>query len=101
MKAILFSFLLIFLLISCNEDMTQAQLTAKKMKADISATKENIYSISVFDFYDNTLKFSGTSYVFRSDGFIVITTNAGQSHTFNLGEIKSYSIPSHELDLYY
>lgn len=95
-------FLLIFLFTSCKDEMeTQAEVTARKLQADISAHAASIESISVLRIYDDSAIFVGSSYVISSDGFIVITTNADQSATFNLGELKSYRISSNSLTLYY
>jgi hypothetical protein len=102
MRVFHLSLLLILLFTSCKDEMeTQAELTAKKIKADINSGATNIQSISVLDIYDATPIFVGSSYVITSDGFIVITTNADESATFNLGELKSYVIASNSLILYY
>jgi hypothetical protein len=99
MKVFYLSLFLIFLFTSCNDEMeTEAQLTAKKLKADIGA--KNIQSISVSSVYDGTLIFVGSSYAISSDGFIVVKTDI-DTVTFNLGELKSYQVLTNSLYLYY
>lgn len=88
MKVLYFLFFAIFFISSCEEEMqTQAELTAIKLRADISAAGTDIESISVLNMYDDAAIFVGSAYTISSDGFIVITTNADQSATFNLGEL--------------
>lgn len=102
MKAFFLPILIILLFTSCKDEMeTQAELTARKLKADISLKGINISSVSVSSIYDSSIIFAGSSYVITSEGFIVITTNADSSATFNLGELKSYIISSNSLFLYY
>jgi hypothetical protein len=100
MKLLHLSFFLVFLFTSCDEESeTQAELTAKKLKADISS--RTIETISVLSIYDATPIFVGSRYEVTSDGFIIVTTNADSSATFNLGELKSYLISAGSLNLYY
>jgi hypothetical protein len=99
MKVFRLSLFLIFLLTSCNDEMeTDAQLTAKKLKADIGW--KTIDTISVTSIYDGAPIFQGTTYSITSDGFMVVRANTN-SATFNLGEMKSYRILDNFLILYY
>jgi hypothetical protein len=104
MRVIYLSFLLIFTITACTEKIeikTEAQLTAEKLKADISSHEEDIKRIHVINFYDITSFFEGSSYVITSGGLIVITTTGPVSATFNLGELKSYALYNDLLILYY
>jgi hypothetical protein len=61
MKVLRLSLFLIFLLTSCNDEMeTDAQLTAKKLKADIGG--KIIDTILVTSIYDGAPIFQGTTY---------------------------------------
>lgn len=94
-------FLLMFLFPSCKDALeTPGELMAKKLETDIKSSGENIQYISVYSIYNNSIIFSGTSSSITSDGFIIIT-NANESATFNLGELKSYKITSNGLALFY
>jgi len=99
MKTLKLSFFLFLLLAACGEDdtMTSAQLTAKRLKKDISERREIISNIDV---YNGNSIFSGSSYKITSDGFIVVSTGAS-SATFNLEQLKSYIIGTNSLTLYF
>jgi hypothetical protein len=100
MKFYQLAFLLIFLSTSCKDDTeTQAQLTAKKLTADIKSSGAIISEVLVSSIYDGSRIFYGTRYTINSDGFIIITDTS--SATFNLGELKSYIISPSSLTLYY
>lgn len=104
MRVIFLSFFLIFTFTACSDDVefeTEAQLTAKRLKADINTNATNIVSIYVLNFSDASLIFSGSSYEITSDGFIVITSDADVTTTYNLGEIKNYIVTPSILALYY
>lgn len=104
MRVIFLSFFLIFTFTACSDDVefeTEAQLTAKRLKADIKTNATNIVSIFVLNYSDASLIFSGSSYEISSDGFIVITSDEAVSVTYNLGEIKSYVVAPSILALYY
>ena len=100
MKALKMSLFLLFLVAACDDDtMTSAQLTAQKLKKDINSA--NILSVSVVNIYDGSPIFIGSTYKITSDGFIVVTTDAAASATFNLGELKSYQITPNSFTLFY
>jgi len=106
MRVIYLSFFLIFALTACSDDVTfetEAQLTAKRLQADINAEAANIQVIYVIDLSNetNALIFTGSSYVITTDGFIVLTSDAEVTQTFNLGELKSYIVSGSILALYY
>lgn len=103
MKGFHLLILLLFLLSAACEDATetQAELTSKKIQADIRSKGANIQNIFVAEFYGSGASLVGTKYLFTSDGFIVVDNSAGQSVTYNLGEVKGYLISDDSLTLYF
>ena len=83
---------LFFFVTSCSKNSlspTQGELTAAKLKADISG--KSITSVYI-SFSNGSGSFNGTSYTITSDGFINVVGANQNNATYNLEQLKFYQI---------
>ena len=102
MKYILALSIMSLVVLSCSKESispTQGQVTATKLKNDISTKGAKITSIDVTT-NNGLTHFSGTSYSITSDGFITVSDANGTIMTYNLGQLKSYQFYVSNSQLY-
>jgi hypothetical protein len=109
-KSIILLFLLSSLFFSCKKEtntyLTQGQLTALRMEKDFGIAPNAIAtfnSIWIFNQSNSSVISNGAIYAtITSDGFIIISGPNYTATTYNLENLKSYSVvPNSNLNLFF
>ena len=108
-KYILLVFIFSTILFSCSKEntyLTQGQLTALRMEKDFGIGANGVAtfgSIFVYSQLNNSVISTGfTSAKVTSDGYLILSGQNVFSVTYNLEQLKSYSIsPTSNLALYF